>query len=365
MISSTVRDLPDYRYMVMDACLRANTFPKMMEHLSALNAGAIEVSLAMVNESEIYIGIFAHRYGYIPDGYDISVTEMEYNRAVERKIPILIFIIDDEVPVKPKDFDKGKAAEKLETLKEKLKKDKVVAFFENPKDLRGLVINSLSEVKKKLKENIEEKKDQGEVWAKSLHYTSEIPKKPEAFVAHPYTLLQVKGLIGRKQELEVLTDWVTKPTYEAITIFNIVAIRGMGKSALTWHWFNHIAPQEKEWAGRVWWSFYETDATFDNFITKTLAYVSGQSKEDLKDVSSSEKQDTLFQILDNHPYLIVLDGLERILVAYARQDAAFLNDDTALDDQTANWIAGATGLPESGAKSFVGRHRLRKLQMPG
>ncbi|MFY0629555.1 MAG: DUF4062 domain-containing protein [Flavobacteriaceae bacterium] len=358
MISSTVKDLPDYRSMVMDACLRADTFPNMMEHLPAMDADAIEASLAMVDESEIYIGIFAHKYGYVPDGHSISITEMEYNRAVERGIPKLIFIISDEVAVKPKDFDKGDAAEKLEKLKKKLKKNKVAGFFESPENLKGLVIQSLSELKKKLEEKNEEKEGQGEVWAKSLHYTSEIPTKPEAFVAHPYTLLQVKGLIGRKRELEMLTDWITKPT--GISIFNIVAIGGMGKSALTWHWFNHIASQEKEWAGRVWWSFYETDATFDNFITKTLAYVSERSEKDIKDLTASEKQTALFQILDNQPYLIVLDGLERILVAYARQDAAFLDDDSALDDRTANWIAGAMGLPESGSKSFVGRHRLRK-----
>jgi len=55
MISSTAKDLPDYRSMVIDACLRVDTFPKMMEQLSALDAGAIEASLAMVDESDIYI----------------------------------------------------------------------------------------------------------------------------------------------------------------------------------------------------------------------------------------------------------------------------------------------------------------------
>lgn len=361
MISSTVNDLSEYRSMVLDACLRADTFPKMMEHLPALDADAIEASLTMVEEADIYVGIFAHRYGYTPQGYDISITEMEYNRAVERGIPILIFIIDDEVPVKPKDFDKGIAAEKLEILKEKLKSKHVVASFESPKDLRGLVINSLEQLKKQLPK---EEKDQGKVWAKSLHYTSEIPKKPEPFIAHPYTLLQLKGLIGRKKELELLTDWVTKTNYQDYTIFNVVAIGGMGKSALTWHWFNNIAPQEKDWAGSVWWSFYETDATFDNFITNTLAYVSDQSKEQLKDKTAAEKEAELLQILNNHPYLIVLDGLERILVAYARQDAAFLDDDSALDNKTNNYIAGAMGLPESGAKSYVGKHRLRKTTDP-
>ena len=359
MISSTARDLPDYRSEVMDACLRADTFPKMMEHLPALDADAVEASLAMVDESEIYIGVFAHRYGTIPEGHDISITEMEYNWAVEQGIPTLIFIIDDDVPVKPKDFDKGLAAEKLETLKEKLKKKKVADFFKSPDDLRGKVYQSLEEVKKQLEAGEKEEKSEGEAWAKSLHHTAEIPAKPEAFIAHPYTLLQVKGLIGRKPELEILTDWVTKPEHDYISIFNIVAIGGMGKSALTWHWFNNIAPQENTWEGRIWWSFYETDATFDNFITKTLAYVSASSLEEVKKLSPTEQQDRLFQILDNSPYLIVLDGLERILVAYARQDAAFL-DDSTLDDLTANRIANAYGLPKSTAKSYIGKHRLRK-----
>ena len=116
-----------------------------------------------------------------------------------------------------------------------------------------------------------------------FHYVSTIPPQGEPYIAHPYTLLQVKGLVGRKGELEMLTDWVTKPKHSVISLFNIVAIGGMGKSALTWTWFNNIAPQEKKWEGRVWWSFYESDATFENFITRTLAYVSGRSPETLKD----------------------------------------------------------------------------------
>ena len=37
-------------------------------------------------------------------------------------------------------------------------------------------------------------------------------------------------------------------------IFNLVAIGGMGKSALTWKWFNDIAPNElPKLAGRLRW----------------------------------------------------------------------------------------------------------------
>lgn len=136
MISSTARDLPDYRDQVKDACLRASMFPKMMEQLPALDADAIQASLALVDEADVYVGLFAHRYGDIPDGHDKSITQMEYERAVERDIPRLIFLMSDDVPVLAKDVDKGDSAIKLDSLKAQLKKERVVNFFESPKDLQ-------------------------------------------------------------------------------------------------------------------------------------------------------------------------------------------------------------------------------------
>jgi Domain of unknown function (DUF4062) len=107
MISSTSLDLPEHRKVVLDACLRKGMFPLMMEHLPAADADAIEESLRMVNEADIYLGIFAYRYGHIPKGYDISVTEMEYNRAVERGIPRLIFLMHKKHPLTAEDIETG------------------------------------------------------------------------------------------------------------------------------------------------------------------------------------------------------------------------------------------------------------------
>src|SRR5215210_3701884 len=102
MVSSTARDLPEHRKEVLDACLRQGMFPMMMEHLPASDAEAISASLKMVDEADIYVGVFAHRYGSVPkenNPLQISITEMEYNRAVERKIPRLIFNIDRNHPL--------------------------------------------------------------------------------------------------------------------------------------------------------------------------------------------------------------------------------------------------------------------------
>ena len=96
MISSTARDLSEHREQVRLACERAGFEPReMMEHLTALDTDAEDASLSMVDQADVYIGIFAYRYGYVPDGEEISITEMEYNRAVETDKPRLIFFIHD------------------------------------------------------------------------------------------------------------------------------------------------------------------------------------------------------------------------------------------------------------------------------
>ena len=67
MISSTARDLPEHRRMVMDACQRLGFRPIMMEHLAAQDRSANDVSIGMVEEADVYLGIFAFAYGSNPD----------------------------------------------------------------------------------------------------------------------------------------------------------------------------------------------------------------------------------------------------------------------------------------------------------
>ena len=111
MISSTALDLPEHRKEVMDACLRLGMLPVMMEHLTASDADAAAKSLAMVDGADIYLGVFAYRYGYVPDANNpdqISITEMEYNRAVKNGIPRLIFFMDKTHPLTAADMEEDK-----------------------------------------------------------------------------------------------------------------------------------------------------------------------------------------------------------------------------------------------------------------
>ena len=107
----------------------------------------------------------------------------------------------------------------------------------------------------------------------------------------------------------------------------------------------------------------ESDATFENFLNRALCYVSRQSEEEVRRLPWYEREAQLLRHLDEKPYLFVLDGLERILLAYHRMDASYLADDE-IDEKAANYVAGAVGLPATAAQSFVGQHRLRQTTDP-
>ena len=137
MISSTALDLPEHRQEVMDACMRLGIFfQTMMEHLTATRRPRrSRASPAMADRADIYVGIFAHRYGYVPTGAiqsKISVTEMEYNRAVERRIPRLIFLMDKDHPFEASTMSKwARARTKLETLNKTFSRRNVLSASSN------------------------------------------------------------------------------------------------------------------------------------------------------------------------------------------------------------------------------------------
>jgi len=351
MISSTTKDMLAHRQQALDACIRQDFFPVMMEHLPPSPDDAVRRSLDLVDEADVYVLVLGLRYGEIPSGYEKSYTHLELDRAVERGIPILVLLTSPRHLFAEADVDVGAAGERVRRLREEVRRHGV-SYFSSPEDLRSQLIDGLSDIRRRLPS----------CGAFTRHANRPDPP-PTPFVVGPYTLLQTSEVVGRQQELDVLTDWVSDPgkdVYRA-RVLVLLAIGGMGKSAVAWKWFNDIAPQEQELpilAGRVWWSFYETDSRFDNFVLRTLGYLTGRSVRELRTLRAPEREEELLDILDREPYLVVLDGVERLLLAYSRSDASWFVDDD-LDAQTAHRVAGAMGLPTSAATSSTGQSRLR------
>ena len=239
MISSTARDLPDFREQVREACLRAEMLPKMMEHLPASDADAIEASLKMVDKADVYVGLFAHRYGYVPKGHDISITQMEYERAVERGIPSLVFIIDEDVAVLIKNVDEGEKKQKLNALKEHLKAKSVVGFFKNPDHLHSQVLHSLNQIRQQFREEAKEGAvSEAAVVRAQVQPGDLLPPLPEdiELPASPYRRLEyferedARVFFGRSREILELYNALTEPWTAPIVLF--YGESGVGKSSL-------------------------------------------------------------------------------------------------------------------------------------
>ena len=64
----------------------------------------------------------------------------------------------------------------------------------------------------------------------------------------------------------------------------------------------------KPLAGRMWWSFYESDASFENFVIRALAYVTRQKIEEVRKMAVADREQMLLAVLNREPYLIVLMG---------------------------------------------------------
>ena len=325
MISSTTLDLEAHREKAMSACRRQKFLAVGMEDLSTGNSPGLERSLEMVDECDIYLLIVGVRYGEVPKGSSISITEAEYERAVIRGMPLMIYIADPEHPFAWRVVETGPGADKLQRFREKLKAHHVFEEFTSPEDLWGRIINRLAE-------------HRIATLAPSFHNVAAIPTPPAVYVAHRYSLATSTEVVGRRTELDLLTRWIRKSdaVLSATPMTVITAMGGMGKSALTWKWLSDLpAGDRHRFAGLMWWSFYESDATYDNFIARALAYVTKVPVEQALAIPLAPREDWLFDVLNEQPFLICLDGLERLLVAYARLDASHLDEEMLEVEQSA------------------------------
>lgn len=124
-VSSTYLDNKDRREIVENAILRAEMIPIGMERFNATTGLAENESLKLVEQADVLVGIIAWRYGWIPKGSKLSVTEFEYNAAKER----LMFVIDPSLPVDPQIDPDEKKQEKLRKFKVRIAKDQLAAHF--------------------------------------------------------------------------------------------------------------------------------------------------------------------------------------------------------------------------------------------
>ena len=133
-LSSTYIDLKDYREsFYRTLCKIEGVQVVAMEDYVACDERPVKKCLNDVEKCDAYIGLFAWRDGFIPDGHKHSITNLEYLKAFETNKPIFIFLLDENAPWLPKFIDK--LTDNIVSLRKHLKDNLGVSYFKNKDDL--------------------------------------------------------------------------------------------------------------------------------------------------------------------------------------------------------------------------------------
>ena len=143
-VSSTFSDLETHRTTVQAGIRQLGLIDVSMENLGARDERPKDECLRLVREdSDIFVGIYAHRYGFVPEGGEISITESEYESATVAGLPRFIYIVDRQHPWQPDYIDEGVEKLKLENLKKRLYSRHICQHFTTEDQLSTRVVADL------------------------------------------------------------------------------------------------------------------------------------------------------------------------------------------------------------------------------
>jgi len=145
-VCSTYDDLIEERDAVLDAIRKVQMQHNCMEFFGARSSRPIETCLEEVRKSDIMLTIVGHRYGSLVPGMSISYSEAEYSEGQRLNKVCLAYIMDDNVPVLPKNMERDpEKIPLLERYKQTLRTRHTVKSFSSALDLAVSIAADLSE----------------------------------------------------------------------------------------------------------------------------------------------------------------------------------------------------------------------------
>lgn len=142
-VSSTFADLKDERSNVIQTLMEMDCIPAGMELFPALDEEQFEFIKKVIDDSDYYLLIIGGRYGSLSDK-GISYTEMEYDYAIGKGIKVVALVhgSPEKLAVEKVEMD-SEAQQKLSVFKQKVTTNRLVKFWNDAKELSGLVALSL------------------------------------------------------------------------------------------------------------------------------------------------------------------------------------------------------------------------------
>jgi Domain of unknown function (DUF4062) len=146
-LSSTFSDLEEHRRAVSESLREQGHVVRAMEDDTADPLPPLDKCRKDVAACELYVGIFAWRYGDVPpDGNPEkkSITEHEYREAAELGMPCLVFVLRPDAPWPPTKMDahtgEGDRGRQIRMLRDELLGTHTAGLFSTPEELVGEVV---------------------------------------------------------------------------------------------------------------------------------------------------------------------------------------------------------------------------------
>jgi hypothetical protein len=134
-LSSTYIDLIEHRRQAAEALERLGQQAGRMEVFGARPEEPQEACLREIDACDIFVGIYAHRYGYLPQGSERSITESEFRHAKSSGKPIFCFVVDEQYPWPPPMIEDEPGRTKLRAFKTEIGTSLVRETFTSPENL--------------------------------------------------------------------------------------------------------------------------------------------------------------------------------------------------------------------------------------
>lgn len=150
-ISSTYSDLIEERRKILDILLMADCIPAGMEAFVATDVEQFEVIKKVIDLCDYYVLIIGKRYGSVNALTGLSYTEMEYEYAKQKQIPVLVFAINESINLSDDKMENEK--DKIEALKlfrQKAMTNRLASVWKTPEELTGALAIAIMRAKNEI-----------------------------------------------------------------------------------------------------------------------------------------------------------------------------------------------------------------------
>lgn len=290
-VSSTTRDLGSYRQIVCDELMKGGYFPDVQKNFLADPRKLSDFLEDKIRKCDTVICLLGPRFGEAPEpsgGVLRSYTQMEYDVARQLNKDVYVFLatpscaLDDNTP----ETDEKCRLQQAHIESVQRKDQSICMMFSCLDDLRTQIIRLIPDLAK----------------ARQQKQWIQPPPRNAYFT-------------GRETELRQLTETAIVDNAPCVVV--LLGTPGQGKTTLAAEWFMRYCPDI--FAGAFWCTAEENAVTFEMFLDETLTYLF-QGKYNKRSFSGIQiRIRMLVQELRDRPCLLVVDGLEKWLMAWMKR----------------------------------------------